>query len=389
MSDLTEIYKYLLEVDTPSLSDILKSKIEELGLSQRQTSQILGLQRTTLQRILENEAQKIDVLTFLKIRNFLESDLIDFTRLFVSTMDSEEIKQLEYVRKAVIILRNFDLKSLYKIGFINDQNDFEAIEKRILDYFGFTYIEEYEKSVQTLLSQSNRNFNDTSRKLWLKSVETAFKLLDNPHPYNRELFQKMVERIPGYSRKEENGLLTVIKALFKAGVTVIYQPYPHNTQIRGASFVIKGKPFIVLTDYNKRYDTIWWALMHEIYHVLYDFDTLQSSIFHLSGEEDIFLMENNANDYASTKLLSAEKYNSIAPFINIPEMVERQAEIWNIHASIIYGRYMFNNKGSEMKYRGLIPNTTKATKNINYNLLQSESIAKTVNSIKQNIFEYE
>ncbi len=386
---LTDIYKYLLEVDNPSLSDLVKKKIEFFGLSQRQTSQILGLQRTTLQRILDNEAQKIDVLTFLKIRNFLESDIEDFTSLFVASMPSAEIKELEYVRKAVFLLRNFDLKVLQKIGFISDISDFDAIEGKIKRFFGLDNIEEYERSVKMLLSQTGNNFNDNTRSMWLKSVETAFKILDNPNTYSREMLEKMVDRIPAYTRNEETGLFTVMKALFKVGVTVLYQPYPQNVQIRGGAFLFKGKPCIVLTDFNKRYDTIWWSLMHEIYHILYDYETLQKTVFHLSGEEDIFLMEKNANEYATFKLVSPEKMASIKPFIDVESMVLNQAKIWNIHPSLIYGFYMHNNKGTEPKYRGFIPKTSVATKNINYNLLQGESIEEVVEQIKINIFEYE
>lgn len=382
-----DIYKYLLSESPPSLAELLQSKIDSLKLSNRQTSEIFGIQRTTLQRILDNEAQKIDIITFLKIRNFIDIDLEEFTRIYVSSMSADEIRDIERVRKAVVLFNNFDLKSLKESGFIKDVNDIDSIEKRITTFFGLTSIYEYESSVNVLLSSTENKYISNARTMWLKSVEGALRKINNPNKFNRELLIEMITRIPFYSRNETNGLLTVIRALFKVGLTVIYQPYPHNTQIRGASFVLGGnKPCIVLTDYNKRYDTIWWTLMHELYHILYDYDRLKKTIFHLSGEEDIFLSEEKANKFATESFLSEDKMQFITPLINSEEIVENQAKVWNIHPSLIYGFYMYKNKGSISKYRGRIPKSMIATKDININLMQSETLVESVEKLVSKVF---
>lgn len=385
-NQLTDIYKYLLHDSPPSLSELLDKKINSLNLSIRQASEILGLQRSTLQRILDNEAQKIDVVTFLKIRNLLEIDLEEFTNIYVSAMSSDEIREIERVRKAIILFNNFDLKSLKESGFIKDVNDIDAIETRITTFFGLTSLSEYQSSVNVLLSSTENKFIGNARTMWLKSVEGALRKINNSNNYNRELLIEMISRIPYYTRNETNGLLTVIRALFKVGVTVIYQPYPHNTQIRGASFVLGGKPCIVLTDYNKRYDTIWWTLMHELYHVLYDYDRLKKTVFHLSGEEDIFLSEEKANRFATNCFLSDDKFKFIAPLINSEIMVENQAKVWNIHPSLIYGFYMFKNKGSISKYRWKIPKSIVATKDINVNLMESDTLVQAVEKLVSKVF---
>ncbi|CAH56630.1 hypothetical protein PHG11b_3 [Flavobacterium phage 11b] len=54
------------------------------------------------------------------------------------------------------INENFDLKELQKIGFLKNTNDYEYIEKRLLDFFNLKYIEQYtsigekEKEVQLI-----------------------------------------------------------------------------------------------------------------------------------------------------------------------------------------------------------------------------------------------
>jgi len=38
---------------------------------------------------------------------------------------------------------NFDLKELKKIGFLKNVTDYDYIEKRIINWFGLNYIQEY------------------------------------------------------------------------------------------------------------------------------------------------------------------------------------------------------------------------------------------------------
>jgi len=66
--------------------------------------------------------------------------------------------------------------------------------------------------------------------------------------------------------------------LFNIGITIVFQPSLPKTQIRGATFLINDKPCIVITDFNKNYATIWFALIHELHHVLFDLETIDKKI---------------------------------------------------------------------------------------------------------------
>ena len=112
-------------------------------------------------------------------------------------------------------------------------------------------------------------------------------------------------------------MLTVFRALYNVGVTVIFQPMLSRTQIRGATFLINNKPCIVVTDLHKSYPTIWFSLIHELHHVLFDLEELEKVKYHLTGEPDLFLMqEDKANEFASEYLISAEKLRYIEPLIH-------------------------------------------------------------------------
>lgn len=125
-------------------------------------------------------------------------------------------------------------------------------------------------------------------------------------------------KIRPFTRDIENGLVQVAKALYKVGVTVIFQPSIEKLQIRGATFSCNKKPCIVLSDLQKNYPTLWFTLLHELHHVLYDFDEINKRVFHLSsGEGDIFLMnEERADNFATEYLLSEARLRYAIGYIN-------------------------------------------------------------------------
>lgn len=128
--------------------------------------------------------------------------------------------------------------------------------------------------------------------------------------------------------------------MFNIGVTVVFQPSLPKTKIRGVTFYINNKPCIVITDLNKNYATIWFALIHELSHVLFDLDTIENTKFHLSGKPDLFLIqEDKANEFASEYLLSSEKMRYIEKLIDNQLIVRRFAKEYQIHPCFIYSQY--------------------------------------------------
>src|SRR5690606_35632011 len=136
--------------------------------------------------------------------------------------------------------------------------------------------------------------------------------------YNRERLKDTIANMKPYSQDVTNGLYTVCRALYNIGVTVIFQNYLSTTHVRGATFIVKDKPCIVITDYLKRYPTLWFTLLHELHHVLFDYDTVKSNTYHLSDDEDLFLIEEKANGFARDYFMPIESFHYIKNYIKNP-----------------------------------------------------------------------
>ena len=355
--DLSSIYEFLGISNHKTLNILIEDKKEELGISSdRQLSTMLGIKIDTLNRILSGENQKVDLISIIKISSFLELNIEDTVKVYISSLKPDAVAEIEETRKANFIVKNFDLDGLKKIGFIKTKTDFKYIEKRILDFFDIKSIFDYNDYVAyPLFSKSKRSGNDLMNTFWIKSAYSQLEKINNPNDFNYDDFKKLITKIRPYTRLESVGFQTVVRALYVVGVTVIVQKDVSKTAVKGATFIVNGKPCIIITDYYNRYDMVWFTLFHEVCHILYDLDELEANKYHLSGESDLLLLnEDRANMFAREMLFSEEKLNYISSSINTPSLVSMYAEEHSIHPSIIYGFYLHSltkdEKNRQYKY---------------------------------------
>jgi HTH-type transcriptional regulator/antitoxin HigA len=398
---LNEFYKMLSPVDawegeTNSIKEIFEARLARHGITQNQAEKMLNMQKRTLEGILDGSAKRVDVINLLKLGQFLGLKMEALLKLFLNDMPQDMVGELEDAKKKAYILSNFDIKNLAKSGFLNSKTDFDEIEKRIVSFFGLKSIFQYSsKQVIPAFSKTRKSESSQMREFWVRSAYAHLESLQNPHPYERGQLVDLISKIKPYTLNVAGGLRTVTQALYNIGVTVIYQPHLQNTQVRGATFVIDGKPCIVLTDLNKRYGTIWFALLHELHHVLYDFDQIARSVFHLTGEADLFLIqEDKADEFARDYFLPPDRSKFIYKYIDSPLVVANFAKEQQIHPSMIYNFYCWDmdaaGKGSYWaRYSKYTDADVKlALKDINIDPFDKERIEDTVNYLKEHIFNF-
>lgn len=338
-----------------SFADFIQNKLDIMGITKNYLCKAIQIDNKSLTRILTGEAQKVDVVTILKIGDFMQIDFNEFMKHYLAELQVEEIRKIKAARSAGIILRNFDLETLKRRGFIKSKINFSEIEKRILQFFGFESLLEYEQGLISLKNYFSRTRNSASEKMlkfWCMIAIKELKLINNSYPFDLNQLKTIITRLSVLTSDEVEGLSYAIKSLYRAGVTVLINPYLDKTQVRGATFIINEKPCIVLQDFNKSYDTIWFALLHELCHVIKDLATIRPMSYHITVEKsdgDLFIdrtIEKRANEFAAEMLLPDKKMKYIAGYINVPGIVKKCAEKWQVSESIIYGQYAHRYKQS-------------------------------------------
>jgi HTH-type transcriptional regulator/antitoxin HigA len=309
---------------------------------------------------------------------------------YISNLKPEALTEIEETKKANFIVKNFDLVGLKKIGFIKTKTDFKYIEERILDFFDLKSIFDYNNSlVFPLFSKSKRSSNDLMNIFWIKSAYIQLEKINNPNEFNFEDFKKIIPKIRPYSRLESIGFQTVVRALYVVGVIV--QKYVSKTSVKGATFIVNDKPCIIITDYYGKYDMMWFTLFHELCHVYYDLEELKINRYHLSGESDLLLLnEDRANLFARAMLFSDEKLNYIESNINNHNVVSMYAEEHGVHPSIIYGFYIHDQDESikgklYRRFNKHLISSEVALKPLKTNIWTSESPKEEIKQIIQKI----
>jgi Zn-dependent peptidase ImmA (M78 family) len=356
--DINKLLNGAFEEPNKDTKDSLRKRFEqkliELKMLPTHALEILNIEYRALNGILDGTQKRVDFVTLSKLGTLLEISHTELFQLYVKALEENFKDDLSLSEARKFISENFDLITLRKVGFINSITDFNHIEERINSFFGFNSIFEYKKyNIDVAFSSGAiKPKNELTRDFWITTAIASLYKDNNPYPYNKEALIAYFPKIRWHSTDRENGLLNVTKALYKLGVTVIFQPSMPTLHLRGATFAINEKPCIVLTDYRGFYPTLWFALLHELFHVIFDWEEILANQYHLSDEENdihnLKLKEERANKFARDYLFSKEKMNKISNFINDKEYVKEFAAQNHVDESFIY---LFNafDSGSENK----------------------------------------
>jgi len=387
----TLLENILLKQNDVTLSELIESRRQELGLSKRQLERVLQMDYNTIESAKDGDIKRFSVVNTVKLANFLGIDLQNTVEVIISNIGTSAIEELEKVRKSIYLIKNFDLDLLKKIRFIESIQDFDEIEKRIINFFGFTSIFEYESDLgNALFSKTRQSANDKMKEFWVRSAYAYFEKINNPNSYDRDLLIDLIPKIKPYTRNLKYGLKTVALALRNAGVNLIYQPHLSTTQVRGGTFLVNDTPSIVLTDLNKNYATIWFALLHELHHVLYDLEHLETTKYHLTGDHDLFLLqEEKANEFARDYLFALSDLKYIEPFIHNHSVVETYAKECQIHPCIVYSMFQHYMDERGENYWGAFkqysPDVNVALEGFNKSMWEYDTIQEATEKLEQAI----
>jgi Zn-dependent peptidase ImmA (M78 family) len=371
-----------------NIKDVFEQKLIEYNLSRTKALKLLNIDKDVFDEILNGTAKQPNLIHIVKIAEFLGVEINNFINVVLKNQSLENISAIDSARKATFIVKNFDVKALTRLGFFNSEFSTEELVNKVLDYFGYNTINEFEKQLEEpLYSRVKKNHSDKMKDFWIKSAYQTFKIINNPNDYNRERLKDLIVKVKPYSQDVTNGLLTVCRALYNIGVTVIFQNYLTTTQVRGATFIINEKPCIVITDFNKNYPTLWFTLLHELNHVLFDFDTIEKSSYHLSDDNDLFLIEDQANTFARNFFMSEEKFQYVRKYINNPYLVSKFANEIEVHPSIVYSFFTWYQKELYGKnyhaaFKQFFPDYSNAVEKLNPITWNESSIKETSERIK-------
>lgn len=391
-----DIDKLLEDIFNDDVSLDLKTRFEEklaeYGVTKTKALKLLNVDKDVFEDLIDGTAKQPNLIHVVKIAEFLEINVDEFIQMVLKNQNTENIASIDRARKVRFLMKNFDVKALTKLGFFDNTDDIAELVERVLHYFGYDSIRQFEEELVTpLYSRTKRRFSDKMKDFWVRSAYRTFRLIENPNEYDRERLKDVIVNIKPYSQDVKNGLYTVCRALYNVGVTIIFQNYLTTTHVRGATFIINNKPCVVLTDNQKKYPTIWFTLLHELHHVLFDYDAIKTNSYHLSDDEDLFLIEEKANNFARDYFMPRPSFDYIKTYIKNDYMVERFAKENEIHKSMVYSFYTWYqqelyNKNYHAAFKEFYPDYKPAIAKLNPITWDEDTVREASEKIKA-VFE--
>lgn len=394
--EVDDLLRKLFEPDS-SLTGLFNNRLEQLDISKRAALDIIGIPYRTLNGILEGTQRTLDYTNLIKLANFLNISKEEVFSLYTNQLNVNYSIESNNPDKVKFIKENFDLAALKKAGFINSISDYRDIEFKITRYFGFKSIFEYKRPSNKPAFSAGKVMpkDNLTRDLWNAATEDFFKELENPNDYDKQALIDYFPEIRWHSTNVEYGMINVIRELYKCGVSVAYQSSLSNLHLRGATLPINNKPCVVITDYKGFYPTLWFALIHELFHVLFDWEEIKNNRYHLSQKESdqlsIIQKEKEADDFAREYLFSKDKSNSVRAYLNDRDAIVKVASTHDVHPSFIYvfnahdvGK---NNRYYWAKAQQENPDITDLIKKLENPWNDPKPLREHVNDLRHKIYE--
>ncbi len=195
--------------------------------------------------------------------------------------------------------------------------------------------------------------------VWLKLCEDEIELqnaeIDNTNFSKKEL-EKKLGLLKGLALSEDRVNLTKnCRVLFnRLGIYLVYYEAIVNSKVRGALTTYKGHPAIFLSGRFKTHDHVWFALMHEVGHLLLHYDEKETLVSYEECEETSE-KEKEANEFARNFFVAEDQYNLFvkqhtdngASFSE--QEIRKFAIRQKVHPGIVVARLQHDNY-IEMKY---------------------------------------
>lgn len=382
-----------------SLREMLNDFLTESDVAHSSVAEEIGINKDSFSEYLKGkyELKFNQAIKLMKLLGLTESQLVS---AYNNEMAEKDLENIEKTERLSYVLRTFDIPTLKKIGIIKLRAKIEDYEKQICDFFGFNSIFEYEDTalMPTLFSKSKTTIAQEKEKkmneFWLKCSIYSFSQINNPNEYNRELLIEFLKRISEFTSDIVHGYEKAVLVLFQIGITVLTQPYISGTRAFGVTMILDGKPCIVITDMNKKYHKLWINLIHELYHVINDFDILQNLKYHISYSDtpELLLNESRADKFALDVLVNPSIQNELDRIVALPYKMKQLANKLNVDTSILYGVYLESlpkeKQSKEFpKYANMLKSSEIAIRRVEFDAIPKKSLNEAIKDMKEKLYK--
>lgn len=326
---------------------IIKEYVEYEGMTQKEFAKRLGSSEKHISNLLNGKTRLTEELA-LKIEKVLTptpaSYWLNYELKYQEYLARKE-ESTEYSETQLRDLsKRFNFKEVFKgldWSLIRQANEMLKI-LRIASFENFSKVYDDLPKVDFMEDGGSSE----SIAVWLglarEEIEIQNPKTINPETYNKKNLQKSLNKFKDIALTKDckSSLNSARKLLNRLGVYLVVCEPITNSKVRGALTSYENVPVIYISGRFRTHDNIWFALMHEIGHLIFHY-TPESILVTLEDEEELSKKEIEANNFARDFFISPKEYNK---FINekqdsfTKKSIEDFAASQNVLPGIVVGR---------------------------------------------------
>jgi len=319
----------------------IRDFLEAAGMSQAELAQRMGRPEPAISEII-NAKKSIVEETAIQLERVLGAPAGFWLSLEQSYKESRarEQEQLE-LGKQTPALRRFPYREMVRRGLF--QSVREPTE-RVLQWLRFLRVSNFEAldcCIETSIAAFARSqsFVLPAEKfaVWMRLGELEFEKLELGS-YDPARLREALPEMRRLSREEPVVAVPRLKQLgVECGVAILFVEGFAGLPVYGLTRWRRGFPIIQLSHRQRRLDFVWFALFHEIGHIL--LHATQRIFIDIDRDGPSELLEEEANRFAADQLIPPMRLQAFVSTERITrETIIDLADELEIHPGIIVGR---------------------------------------------------
>lgn len=333
--------------------NIIKEYIAAYGITQKELAKRIGLSEKHISHLLNGDSRLTEEVA-LKLEKIMP-DISASYWLNYETKYQEYIARIKEEEK----LDKEDLQEISKRFRFNEV--FKGLEwdvkKQAIEMLKLLKISDFSK-FDIVYENLNMNFlEDGGEKesvaIWINLCESEIEIQNKDLEDIEYEPKKLLESLNlfkkiAYNEDVEKSLNSCRKLLNKLGIYFVICEAITNSKVRGVLTTYKNHPAIYISKRFKTHDHIWFAIMHEIGHLLKHYNSKSINITYDMENKNIDTKEKEANKFAREIFIKDSDYNNFIKEKNFTEKsISKFAQENNILDGILVAR---------MQHDGIIGN---------------------------------
>lgn len=295
----------------------IKDYIDELGMTQEELAQRLQTTPKYVSDLVNGRINLTDEMV-LKLATVFGTSATMWLNLNQRYIEKKiEIEKRKLIDQECDLVRQMDYKFWSDLGFVKETRVAQEKVMELLRFFKVSslnvlkqrnFLVQYKTSVSEVT-----DINIINANAW---VQTAINIGSNmvTSPYDKKKLTAAIPEIRDMTVQDPEVFYPRLKRLLAdCGVALVLLPNLKNCGVNGAvKWLGKNKAILALNDRRKYADTFWFALFHELGHVLQQ----RIKVLLVSESHDIDLETNNlvqtlemeANMFSQNTLIPLTEY---------------------------------------------------------------------------------